>query len=256
MRVDISFLPALAAAFVLTLARIGAMVALMPGVGESNLPARVRVSIAMVLTILMLPLHQKAYTVDLTAIGPVLLLLVQELIIGAVLGLTARLAMSALQVAGFVIAQQLGLGSLTGIDPTQGQQQGILVGNFLTLIAVTLIFTTDLHHLVIRAMNDSYTIFKPGEMPLAGDTAKHITEVVTVAFRIGIQLSAPFLVFGILFNLGLAVLGRLIPQIQVYFIGLPLSIMLGLSLLIVVIGAIMGTFVNYLEGVLGQLSPG
>ena len=69
--------------------------------------------------------------------------------------------------------------------------------------------------------------------PLIGDAAQHITRIVATAFRIGIQLSAPFLVFGLLFNLGLGILSRLIPQMQVFFIGLPLSIILGLLLLVV-----------------------
>jgi flagellar biosynthetic protein FliR len=171
-----------------------------------------------------------------------------------VLGLTARLAISALQVAGSVVAQQLGLGFVTAIDPSQNQQ-GLLVGNFLTVLGITLIFATDLHHLVIAALNDSYSIFRPGEMPLLGDMAQHVTKVVAAAFRIGIQLSAPFLVFGLLFNLGLGVLSRLMPQMQVFFIGMPLSILLGLALLLLVIGAMMTTFTGYLEGVLGELAP-
>ena len=254
MKIDVSFLPALAAAFLLTFARVGTMVMLLPGVGEQNMPARVRLAIALLLTGILLPTHQKAYTIDLNSLGPVLLLLFQEIIIGAVLGLTARLAISALQITGFVVAQQLGLGFVTAVDPTQNEQ-GVLVGNFLTLLGVTLIFATDLHHLVIAALNDSYTLFSPGEMPLSGDVAKHVTEIVATAFRIGIQLAAPFLVFGLLFNVGLGVLSRLMPQMQVFFIGLPLSIMLGLMLLLLVVGAMMGTFVGYLEGVLGQLAP-
>jgi flagellar biosynthetic protein FliR len=254
VKIDISFLPALAAAFLLTFARVGTMVMLLPGIGEQNIPARVRLGIALVLTAILLPAHQKAYTVDLNALGPVLLMLFQEIIIGAVLGLTARLAISALQVAGSVVAQQLGLGFVTAVDPTQNQQ-GVLVGNFLALLGITLIFATDLHHLVIAALNDSYTIFQPGEMPLVGDAAQHVTRIVATAFRIGIQLSAPFLVFGLLFNLGLGVLSRLMPQMQVFFIGLPLSILLGLLLLLLVMGAMMGTFVGYIEGVLGGLAP-
>src|ERR1700693_4264545 len=137
MKVDVSYLPALAAAFLLTFARVGTMAMLLPGVGELNLPSRVRLTIALVLTAILLPSHQKAYTVDLTALGPVLVMLFQEIVIGAVLGLTARLAISALQVAGSVVAQQLGLGFVTAIDPTQNQQ-GILVGNFLTLVGIML----------------------------------------------------------------------------------------------------------------------
>ncbi|HUL88573.1 MAG TPA: flagellar biosynthetic protein FliR [Pseudolabrys sp.] len=253
MRVDISFLPALATAFLLTFARVGTMVMLLPGVGELSVPTRVRLTIALVLTAILLPAHQKAYVVDLKTFAPVVVLLFQELIIGAVLGLTARLAISALQVTGSVVAQQLGLGFVTAVDPTQNQQ-GLLVGNFLTVLGVALVFATDLHHLVIVAMNDSYTIFQPGELPLLGDAAQHVTRIIATAFRIGIQLSAPFLVFGLLFNLGLGILSRLMPQMQVFFIGLPLSILLGLLLLLLVIGAMMGTFVDYLQGVLADLA--
>jgi flagellar biosynthesis protein FliR len=254
MRVDISFLPALAAAFLLTFARVGAMVMLLPGVGELSLPSRVRLTIALVLTAILLPAHQKAYVVDLKALGPVLVLLFQELVIGAVLGLTARLALSALQITGSVVAQQLGLGFVTAVDPTQNQQ-GLLVGNFLSVLGVALVFATDMHHLVIAAMNDIYSIFAPGELPLMGDAAQHVTRIIATSFRIGIQLSAPFLVFGLLFNFGLGLLSRLMPQMQVFFIGLPLSILLGLLLLLLVIGAMMGTFVGYLEGVLTELAP-
>jgi flagellar biosynthetic protein FliR len=254
MNIDISFLPVLAAAFLLTFARVGTMVMLLPGVGEMNMPSRVRLSIALVLTAIVLPAHQKAYTVDLNTLGPVIVMLFQEILIGAVLGMTARLAISALQVAGSVIAQQLGLGFVTAVDPTQNQQ-GLLVGNFLAVLGVTLIFATDMHHLVIAALNDSYTIFAPGEVPIVGDVAQHITKVIATSFKIGIQLSAPFLVFGLLFNLGLGVLSRLMPQMQVFFIGLPLSILLGFLLLVLVIGVMMGTFTNYIEGVLSDLAP-
>src|SRR5690348_6874695 len=255
MKVDISFLPAVAAAFLLTFARIGTMVMLIPGLGEQNLPSRVRLTMALVLTAILMPAHQQAYHVDLKELGPVILLLLQEIVIGAVLGLTARLAISALQIAGTVVAQQLGFGFVTAVDPTQNQQ-GVLVGNFLTVLGIALIFATNLHYLVIEALNESYTIFQPGLMPLAGDVAKHVTHIIAASFRIGIQLSAPFLVFGLLFNVGLGLLARLMPQMQVFFISLPLSILLGLLLLLLVVSAMMGTFVSYLQGVLVDLAPG
>ncbi len=96
MNVDVSFLPALGAAFMLTFARIGTMVMLLPGVGELSMPSRVRLGIALVLTGILLPSHQNAYAIDLNSLGPVIVMLFQEIIIGAVLGLTARLATSAL----------------------------------------------------------------------------------------------------------------------------------------------------------------
>jgi flagellar biosynthetic protein FliR len=254
MTLDVSFLPVFAAAFLLTFARIGTMVMLLPGLGELAISPRVRLTIALVLSAAIMPLHRADYQLDLRAFGPVLTMLIQELLIGAVLGLLARLTISALQVAGTVAAQQMGLGFVAAVDPTQGQQ-GMIVGNFLSVLGITLIFATDLHHLVIAALNDSYTLFRPGELPVAGDAASAISGAVATAFRIGIQLAAPFLVFGMLFNMGLGVLSRLMPQMQVFFVGMPLSILLGFLILLLVVGAMMMTFLDYLEGVLHVLTP-
>src|SRR6202011_1789038 len=167
MRIDVSLLPALAATFMLVFARIGAMVMLLPGLGESNIPVRVKLAIALLLTLIILPLHRTAYHVDLNSMTSLMVLMVYEIIIGIVLGATARVTLAALQVAGSVIAQQLGLGFVTAVDPTQGQQ-GLLIGNFLTILGLTLLFATDSHHLVIAALSDSYSIFSPGELMPSG----------------------------------------------------------------------------------------
>jgi len=254
MSIDVSVLPSLAAAFMLVFARIGTMVMLLPGLGELTVPVRVRLTIALVLAAIFLPLHRSAYTLDLRQFGPVLQMLGQELLVGVVLGLTARLTISALQVAGAVVAQQMGLGFITAVDPTQGQQN-VIVGNFLTILGVTLVFATDMHYLVIAALNDSYRLFAPGTAFLAGDIAALFTKTVAAAFKVGIQLSAPFLVFGLLFNLGLGILSRLMPQMQVFFVGMPLSIMIGFLILLVVVSAMMGTFLEFLGGVLRELAP-
>ena len=250
MSIDVSFLPTFAAAFMLCFARIGTMVMLMPGIGELTVSPRVRLT----LTALILPLHRSAYAIDLTSFGPGLLMLGQEVAVGAVLGVFARLTISALQVTGAVVAQQMGLGFVTAVDPTQGQQ-GVIVGNFLTLLGVTMVFAADLHHLVIAALNDSYSIFRPGEVPVVGDIASLITATITMAFKIGVQLAAPFLVFGLMFNLGLGVLSRLMPQMQVFFVGMPLSILAGFLVLLLVVGAMMITFVGYVDGIWQQLAP-
>src|ERR1700759_1666080 len=116
----------------------------------------------------------------MSSLSGLLVLMLHEIIIGIILGATARVTLSALEVAGSVIAQQLGLGFVTAVDPTQGQQ-GVLVGNFLTMLGVTMIFATDLHHLVIAALNDSYELFRPGEFPLLGDVAALTTKTIATA---------------------------------------------------------------------------
>ncbi len=254
MNIDVSFLPTYAAAFMLVFARIGTMVMLLPGLGELTVSPRVRLTIALTLTAVLMPLHRTAYQVDLRAFGPVLMMLGHELLVGCVLGLIARLTIAALQIAGAVVAQQVGLGFVTAVDPTQGQQ-GAIVGNFLAVLGITMIFATDLHHLLIAALNDSYVLFRPGEVPLVGDIAGVVTGTVASAFRIGVQLAAPFLVFGLLFNLGLGVLSRLMPQMQVFFVGMPLAILVGFLILFLVLGAMMSAFLGHVEGVLHLLTP-
>jgi flagellar biosynthetic protein FliR len=254
MRLDVSLLPALAAAFMLAFARVGAMVMLLPGLGETNIPVRIKLSIALLLTLIILPLHRAAYHVDMTSLTALLVLMLHEIVIGIVLGATARVTLSALQTAGAVIAQQMGLGFVTSVDPTQGQQ-GVLIGNFLTMLGVTMLFATDSHHLVIAALSDSYKIFSPGETMATGDVASLATSAFAAAFKIGLQLSAPFLVFGLVFNIGLGVLARLMPQMQVYFVGVPLSILAGFLILALVIAAMMGTFLDYFIRVMHDMMP-
>jgi flagellar biosynthesis protein FliR len=254
MRVDISLLPALAATFMLVFARVGAMVMLLPGFGESNIPVRVKLAIALLLTLIILPLHRAAYQVDLTSMAALGVLLVHEIAIGIVLGATARVTLAALSVAGSVIAQQLGLGFVTAVDPTQGQQ-GVLIGNFLSILGMTLLFATDTHHLVIAALNESYKIFSPGQLMPSGDVAALATRAFATAFKIGMQLSAPFLVFGLVFNIGLGVLARLMPAMQVYFVGVPLSILAGFLIFALVLAGMMTTYLNYFIGVMHELTP-
>ena len=254
MRVDISLLPVLAATFMLVFARVGSMVMLLPGLGESNIPVRIKLGIALLLALIILPLHRGAYQIDMQSINPLLIMMIHEIVVGIVLGATARVTLSALQVGGSVIAQQMGLGFVTSVDPTQGQQ-GVLIGNFLTMLGVTLLFATDSHYLVIAALNDSYNIFSPGDLTPSGDIAALATRAFAAAFKIGMQLSAPFLVFGLVFNVGLGVLARLMPQMQVYFVGVPLSILAGFLIFSLVLVAMMGTFLNYFNGVMHDLTP-
>ena len=94
MRIDVSLLPALAATFMLVFARIGAMVMLLPGLGESNIPVRFKLAIALLLTLIILPLHRTAYHVDLNSMTSLMVLMVYEIIIGIVLGATARVTLS------------------------------------------------------------------------------------------------------------------------------------------------------------------
>ena len=155
----------------------------------------------------------------------------------------------ATSVAGSTIANQMGLGLAQSVDPTQGIQ-GALFANFLGVLAVTLVFASDMHHLVIAAIHDSFTLFQPGQLPPAGDMATMAVRSMVDAFAIGVRMSAPFLVFGLIFYAGIGVLSRLMPQIQIFFIAMPASILLGFVLIALLLTTMMMVYHEYLSTLL------
>ena len=252
----IHLLPEVALLYLLGFARVGAIVMFLPGFGETTVPVRIRLGIALFLTLLLHPLFATLYPAGM-AVKPVaaLSMMAGELAIGLFLGLATRILLAGAQVAGSAIATQLGLGFAMTVDPTQGQQ-GVIIGNFLSLAAVTLIFVTDLHHVAIAAVTNSFTMFPPGEWLPAGDFAEVTVKLVGESFRVGVQVSAPFLAFGLVFNLGLGMLQKMMPQFQIYFAAMPLSVGMGLLLFGLVLASILVWYIDHIRDGLGRLVAG
>lgn len=246
--------PETASTFLLAFARVGTLVMLLPGIGEQLISPRVRLAFAVLLTIVVYPAVSPLVAPENGLPGaPTVALLLGEILVGLILGLAVRMVIGALQTAGTIIAQQMGLGFAMTVDPTMGGQQ-TAVGNFLSLLAITLIFATDLHHLAIAAVRASYDMLPPGGLPEAGDVARLGIEAVGRGFALAVQISAPFIVFAILFNLGLGVLSRLMPQLQVFFLALPATILGGFLVLLVVLGVMMSVFLGDLRAFLSLIS--
>ena len=242
----ITFSAQTAFVFMLVFARMGSMVMAMPAIGDSLVPTRVRLIFALLLTLVMMPLVRDAYGEIPAHFGSVMIAMLSEIIIGAFLGLLARMLTGAIQVAGTAIAFQSGLAFAQNVDPTQGTQ-GAIVGTFLSLLATTLIFSLDLHFLLLAAVRDSYDLFRPGAVLPLGDFGEMAVHIISGAFRVGLQLSAPFLVFGLVFYMGLGVLSRLMPQLQVFFLAMPANIMFGFLMLALLLSSMMLWYLDYFE---------
>ncbi len=248
----ITILPELAALFMLVFARVGTMVMLMPGLGERFVLNRAKLAIAVFLALLLMPVARPLMQVPSDP-GLLMSLLISEILIGAILGLSARLIMAALQTAGVIMANQIGLGFATAVDPAMGQQNPS-IGNFLSILGITLVLVMDLHHLAIAAIHNSDTMLPPGAYPSVGDASALGLQAVSKGFSIAVQMSAPFIVFGLLFNLGLGVLARLMPQFQVFFLGAPASILIGMAILAAIVSVMMTVFLGELGSFLKQLA--
>lgn len=244
-------IPELATLFMLVFARVGTLVMLLPGIGERLVPGRLRLGLAFLLTLIVLPLARgllPARGEPAAIIG----LLVGEVAVGLVLGLATRIVIGALQTAGTIVAQELGLSFAMTVDPTQGGGQEAAIGNFLTLLGVTLVFATDVHHLAIVAVRDSYAILPPVGVPDPGDAARLAVGAVVRAFALAVQIAAPFIAFAFLFNLGLGILSRLMPQMQVFFLAMPLTILIGILILLAGLGVMMSVYVQDLGRFLSE----
>jgi flagellar biosynthetic protein FliR len=248
--ISLNWLPEAAYLYVLIFARVGTMLMLIPALGEQVIPARMRLSFALAFSLLLYPL----LTPDLPKLPADLLqifvYLAHEIIVGLIIGGMARLVVMGTQVAGSVIAFQTGLSVAQAADPTNGGIQGAIIGSFLSFLGITLIFATDLHHVALAAIHDSYMIFSPTTPLMFGDAAQMAIETISGAFVIGVQMAAPFIVFGLVFYLGVGILARLMPQLQVFFIAMPATISVGLVLMALLLAMIMGWYLMHFENAL------
>jgi len=210
----------------LLFARIGALIMLLPGLGEQAVPARARLGFAVLLTAIIAPTLAEAIPEPPDNVWAMAMMLTSEILIGLILGGAARLLMTGLATAGQVMGLETGLAFAQTADPSQ-TQAGQIFAVFLGLMGAALIFATNLHHLFLAGIYGSYSIFTPGQAPDAGDAAQLAIQSVATSFMVGLQIAAPVVVGGLIFRVGLGVLARLIPTIQVFFVALPLQLLGG-----------------------------
>lgn len=166
-----------------------------------------------------------------------------EVFVGAFLGTLSRILIGALQTAGTLIALFASISNAFVQDPIADQQSSVVAG-FLASVGIVLIFATDLHHLMLRAMVDSYSLFEPGRVLVMGDFSLMVTRWVADSFSLGLQLSAPFLIVAFVYYVGLGLLGRLMPALPVFFFGLPIQITAQMWVLMITLSGIMLVFLQ------------
>jgi flagellar biosynthetic protein FliR len=224
-------------------ARVGSAIMLMPGFGEVFVPARARLGIALALSLIVAPVVAQTLPGLPPDLIRLFLVVGGEVAIGLFIGATVRLLLSALHVAGVVIGFQTSLSNATFFDPANAQQ-GALIAAFMNVLGVLLIFAADLHHLMLAGLVDSYVVFRPGNLPPLGDFSEVAVRLLARSFDLGLQIAAPFVVVGLVFYVGLGLLARLMPQIQVFFIAVPLQLALGFLVMALTLSAGMLWFLD------------
>ncbi|MBA96750.1 MAG: flagellar biosynthetic protein FliR [Sulfitobacter sp.] len=243
MSID-TFITTVFFSFFVVFARIGTAMMFMPGFGEVQIPVRPRLSMAVLVSLSLLPLTPVSSALPDSPVAAVALL-ATEVTVGLWIGLSARILLSALQFAGFQVGQVSGLANAFG--PVFGSFEGAtMVATVLLMGAVTLIFVTDTHHLIIRALLSSYQVFPPGQIILA-DLTNQILKVASHSLYIGTAIAAPFFVMGVILNLGMGLANRMMPQLPVFFVAAPLLIGAGLLILAIASPAMLDYFLEQFQ---------
>ena len=207
--------------------RIGAMVMLLPGFGETVVPPRIRLAFALAMAICVAPVLAGRVPPPAATAWGMAFQIGAEVLIGIMLGGAARILISATATAGQIMGLEIGIAFAQTADPT-ASQSGQLLAVFLGIMGIALIFATGLDHMFLLGVVGSYDVIIPGATPPVGDAAQLALDAVSTSFRVGFQIAMPVIAAGLIFRVGMGVLSRLIPQIQVFFVILPLQIMGGL----------------------------
>lgn len=234
--------------FMLVYIRVGAALMVMPGIGSTLVQVRTRLWFGMTFAYVILPLAAPTLPPLPHQPAQLLALIFGEAVVGIFLGSVAQAIMASLDLAGTFIGFQTGMTNAFSFD-TISQQQSQLLTSFLSNVALAVVFATNAHYLMLRAIVDSYDIFQPGAALPLDDFSTTLAHLATHAFEMGIRMAAPVLVFGLVFQAGMGLLSRLVPQMQVYFIAMPIQLLLGLWMMMVSLPVMMMVFTrDFAEG--------
>lgn len=238
----------------LIFARIGAIMMMMPGFGESYVPPRIRLALALSVSLVVWPIVGGVLPGLPATIGGMAGWVIREVITGLMIGALLRAFMTALSTAGEVVSMQTTLSFAQTANPLQAQQ-GSTIGAFLMLLGTTLIFATNTHHLFIAGLVGSYELVAPARPLMVTDFATLAIRTIADSFALGIQLAAPVIVFALVFNMASGLVARVMPAFQIFFAASPLSVILGLSIFALSLG-VMGTVFIDRYSVLARLFAG
>jgi flagellar biosynthesis protein FliR len=231
-------------ALFLAFCRMGGCIMVLPGFGSSRIPPQIRLFVAVAVSMAVLPvlwdsIYPRATTPGATYVG----LILTETLIGVMYGLIARLYTLGLQFAGAVLATAIGFSAPGGADVLEDTQDTSLT-SMLTFSGLLLLFMMDFHHLVFRALVDSYNATPVGAVIDPQKMLITLTDTLRASTMIMLRLASPFLIYGLMFNIAIGLINKLSPQIPVFFISTPFLLAGGIFLLYLSIAALVRQFAD------------
>ncbi len=215
----------------------------LPGLGEAYTPPRIRLSLALVISLALWPVVAGNLPPLPATIGAMAGWVIREVVTGLMIGMILRIFMQALATAGEIVSLQTTLSFAQTANPMQAQP-GTSIAAFLMLFGLVLVFATDTHHLFIAGLVGSYELISPMKPLIMGDFTQMAVRTLGDSFMLGVQLAAPVIVFAMIFNLASGLVARVMPAFQVFFAAAPLSVILGLSVFTLSLGVLGTVFID------------
>lgn len=214
------------AIFALITVRMASLFIVTPVFGRKEMPRYMKVGFAVFCSIILMPMLSNT-VLEYNNLLEFAALVIKEFLVGLIMGYVSFLVFSAIYVAGQIMDLQIGFGMVNVIDPMMGGQVP-MTGNYFYIITVLFFLMIDGHHVLFRALFESYHIIPLGGFAFTTTLVSNIASVVAATFLIGIQISIPILAALLLTEVGLGILSRTVPQMNVFVIGMPLKMALGL----------------------------
>ena len=240
-------------AFVMVLTRISAFFLILPVFGWKSIPVRIKVALTVLLAVFFSVITPLAIEPKGISLLEAILLIANEATYGLALGLIAALLFSAVRFSGQVVERQMGLAMAEVLDPLTGETDEPM-GSLLEMIFVILFLSANGHHFFLLIISRSYEAFPAGSIPTMSVLASGVIKAGSTMLLLGLRLAAPMLAAFLLLMVVLAVLARMVPEMDILFISFPLTIGLGLLMAAVflpLINAFMGEFAEWM----GKLLP-
>ena len=216
--------------FLLCLARVLALIAAIPVFAGIQMTAQVKIGLAVMTSLLLFPAmlpFTPQTPLSMTAFG---LLLVNEVLLGVMVGLVAQMVLAAVSFGGTVIGYQMGFAAANIFDP-QTTQQLSLMSQFVNVLALLAFLSLDIHHYFFRMLVESYQVFPPGLLDFTHGAVQELMRLGGQVFLLGVKFSAPVLALLLITNIVLGILARVFPQLNVFMLSFPLNI--GIALIVI-----------------------
>lgn len=217
---------------ILVTVRMTALFVITPVFGRRNIPGIMKVGLALFCAMILVPLMANV-KIEYTNLLDFAMIALKEFLVGIILGYVSFLVFSALYVAGQIIDMQIGFGMVNLLDPMMQESQVPLMGNFIYILTTVFFLMIDGHHILLTALFKSYNIIPINGFVYTDALFNNIVVIFREVFVIGFKISMPVLAAALLSEVALGILSRTVPQMNVFVVGIPLKLAIGIATLLV-----------------------